>query len=80
MGFGHCNGHLHPLYDGRRDVRIFVHIFDCVDRAVPMLLRMFEKHLRGYRALGYTTGDFAKKQVGPDFNRVLSGTSVRREW
>lgn len=28
-----------------------------VDREVPMLLRMFEKRLRGYRAIGYARGE-----------------------
>ena len=28
-------------------------IFDYVDCEVPMLLRMFEKRLRSYRAIGY---------------------------
>jgi hypothetical protein len=34
-----------------------VRIFDYVDREVPMLLRMFESRLRGYRAIGYTRGE-----------------------
>jgi superfamily II DNA or RNA helicase len=42
-------GRLHRLHPGKREVRIF----DYVDREVPMLLRMFEKRLRGYRAIGY---------------------------
>ena len=32
-----------------------VRIYDYVDRDVPMLARMFEKRLRGYRAIGYST-------------------------
>lgn len=31
--------------------------FDYVDREVPMLLRLFEKRLRGYRAIGYARGE-----------------------
>jgi len=42
-------GRLHRLHQGKTEVRIF----DYVDRDVPMLLRMFEKRLRGYRAIGY---------------------------
>jgi superfamily II DNA or RNA helicase len=42
-------GRLHRLYERKREVRIF----DYVDRDVPMLARMFEKRLRGYRAIGY---------------------------
>jgi len=42
-------GRLHRLHQGKTEVRIF----DYVDRDVPMLLRMFENRLRGYRAIGY---------------------------
>jgi hypothetical protein len=30
-----------------------IRIFDYVDRSIPMLLKMFENRLRGYRAIGY---------------------------
>jgi len=43
-------GRLHRLHPGKREVRIY----DYVDRNVPMLARMFEKRLRGYRAIGYS--------------------------
>ncbi|MEO8302536.1 MAG: DEAD/DEAH box helicase family protein [Betaproteobacteria bacterium] len=46
-------GRLHRLHPGKRDLRIF----DYVDREVPMLLRMFEKRLKGYRAIGYARGE-----------------------
>jgi superfamily II DNA or RNA helicase len=46
-------GRLHRLHPGKREVRIF----DYVDREVMMLLRMFEKRLRGYRAIGYARGE-----------------------
>ena len=46
-------GRLHRLRSGKTEVRIF----DYVDRDVPMLLRMFEKRLRAYCALGYARGD-----------------------
>jgi superfamily II DNA or RNA helicase len=46
-------GRLHRLHPGKREVRIF----DYVDREVPMLLRMFERRLRGYRAIGYARGE-----------------------
>jgi hypothetical protein len=42
-------GRLHRLYPGKTEVRIC----DYVDREIPMLHRMFEKRLRGYRAIGY---------------------------
>jgi superfamily II DNA or RNA helicase len=46
-------GRLHRLHPGKTEVRIF----DYVDRDIPMLLRMFEKRLRGYRAIGYAKGE-----------------------
>jgi superfamily II DNA or RNA helicase len=42
-------GRLHRLHDGKKVVRVF----DYVDAQVPMLARMYEKRLRGYRAIGY---------------------------
>lgn len=42
-------GRLHRFHEGKREVRIF----DYVDREIPMLARMFEKRLRGYRTIGY---------------------------
>jgi superfamily II DNA or RNA helicase len=46
-------GRLHRLHPGKTQVRIY----DYVDREVPMLLRMFERRLRGYRAIGYARGE-----------------------
>jgi superfamily II DNA or RNA helicase len=46
-------GRIQRLHPGKREVRIF----DYVDRQVPMLLRMFERRLRGYRAIGYARGE-----------------------
>jgi superfamily II DNA or RNA helicase len=43
------SGRLHRLYAGKTEVRIY----DYVDRKVPMLLRISERRLRGYRAMGY---------------------------
>ena len=42
-------GRLHRLHPGKTEVRIY----DYVDREVPLFHRMFEKRLRGYRAIGY---------------------------
>ncbi len=42
-------GRLHRPRPGKTEVRIY----DYVDRLVPMLVRMFDKRLRGYRAIGY---------------------------
>ena len=46
-------GRLHRLHPAKKEVRIF----DYVDREVPVLLRMFERRLRGYRAIGYARGE-----------------------
>jgi superfamily II DNA or RNA helicase len=45
-------GRLHRLHPGKTEVRIY----DYVDREVPMLTRMFDKRLRGYRGIGYARG------------------------
>jgi len=42
-------GRLHRLHPDKTEVRIY----DYVDSGVPMLVRMFERRLRGYRAIGY---------------------------
>jgi superfamily II DNA or RNA helicase len=46
-------GRLHRLHPGKTEVRIY----DYVDREVPLFARMFEKRLRGYRAIGYAGHD-----------------------
>lgn len=42
---------------------------------MPMLLRMFEKRLRGYRAIGYARGDaplgYAEPNDEPNDERVV---------
>ena len=43
-------GRLHRLHPAKREVRVY----DYADEAVPMLMRMAEKRIRGYRNLGYT--------------------------
>ena len=42
-------GRLHRPHPKKTEVRIY----DYVDREVPMLLKMFERRLRAYRAIGY---------------------------
>jgi superfamily II DNA or RNA helicase len=42
-------GRLHRLHSGKTDVRIY----DYVDSALPVMAKMFEKRLKGYRAIGY---------------------------
>ena len=46
-------GRLHRLHPGKREVRIV----DYVDGQIPMLARMFERRLRGYRSMGYEEND-----------------------
>lgn len=43
-------GRLHRLHSGKREVRIY----DYADLNVPMLARMHDKRLKGYRAIGYS--------------------------
>ena len=47
------SGRLHHHHPGKREVRIC----DYVDGAVPMLVNMFKKRLRTYRAIGYARGE-----------------------
>ncbi len=47
------SGRLHRIHPAKTEVRIY----DYVDRDVPMLLRMFEKRLPTYRAIGYARGE-----------------------
>jgi superfamily II DNA or RNA helicase len=54
-------GRLHRWHEGKREVRIF----DYVDREVPMLARMFERRLRGYRAIGYDQTGLPAGYNGP---------------
>lgn len=46
-------GRLHRLHPRKSEVRIF----DYLDREVPVLVRMFEKRLRTYQAIGYVRGE-----------------------
>jgi superfamily II DNA or RNA helicase len=48
-------GRLHRLSPGKTEVRIY----DYVDRQVPLLARMFERRVRGYRAIGYSIDEIA---------------------
>jgi superfamily II DNA or RNA helicase len=45
-------GRLHRLHPGKEEVRVY----DYVDGAVPMLAKMHEKRMLGFRALGYEQG------------------------
>jgi superfamily II DNA or RNA helicase len=43
-------GRLHRDYDGKKEV----HIYDYIDSNNPMLMRMYQKRLKGYKAIGYS--------------------------
>lgn len=45
-------GRLHRRHSDKTEVRIY----DYVDRNVPMLTRMFDRRMKGYRAMGYSLG------------------------
>jgi superfamily II DNA or RNA helicase len=60
-------GRLHRLHPGKSEVQIF----DYVDHDVPMLLRMFEKRLRGYRAIGYARGEAPLGYAEPSDERLI---------
>lgn len=42
-------GRLHRLHPGKEVVRVY----DYVDGAVPMLAKMHEKRMKGFKAMGY---------------------------
>jgi superfamily II DNA or RNA helicase len=46
-------GRLHRLHDGKKVVQIY----DYIDENVPILMRMFEKRMKGYKAMGYSLKD-----------------------
>jgi superfamily II DNA or RNA helicase len=54
-------GRLHRLHDSKR----VVEVYDYVDSLIPMLARMFEKRLRGYKALG--------SSINPEAETLVSG-------
>ena len=43
-------GRLHRLYDRKKTVMVY----DYIDSNVPVLMRMYQKRLKGYRAMGYS--------------------------
>ena len=67
-------GRLHRLHPAKREVRIV----DYVDRDVPVLWRMFQKRLRGYRSLGYARGEAPLGLGAPDDQVVEYDEEVLR--
>lgn len=46
-------GRLHRTHANKQEVRVY----DYVDYNVPVLKKMYEKRLTGYRTMGYTIDD-----------------------
>jgi len=61
------SGRLHRRHPAKTEVRIY----DYVDREVPMLLRMFEKRLPTYRAVGYARGEAPLGFAEPPEERTI---------
>jgi superfamily II DNA or RNA helicase len=61
------SGRLHRRHSAKTEVRIY----DYVDREVPMLLRMFEKRLPTYRAIGYARGEAPLGFAEPPEERTI---------
>jgi superfamily II DNA or RNA helicase len=61
------SGRLHRRHPAKTEVRIY----DYVDRAVPVLLRMFEKRLPTYRAIGYARGEAPLGFAEPPEERTI---------
>jgi superfamily II DNA or RNA helicase len=68
-------GRLHRKHHAKTEVRMM----DYVDRNVPMLARMFEKRMRGYRAMGYSLGDHASLEHVEDDYVIEYDQGVLRE-
>ena len=48
-------GRLHRIHEGKKEV----HIYDHVDRCIPLAAKMYQRRCAGYRKLGYTIEDEA---------------------
>ncbi len=59
-------GRLHRKHHAKTEVRMM----DYVDRAVPMLARMFKKRMRGYNAMGYSLGEHIAPEA-PEEDQVI---------
>jgi len=61
------SGRLHRRHPAKTEVRVY----DYVDREVPVLLRMFEKRLSTYRAIGYARGEAPLGFAEPPEERTI---------
>ena len=69
-------GRLHRKHHAKTEVRMM----DYVDRNVPMLARMFEKRMRGYRAMGYSVADHVAREYVEDDYIIEYDQGVLREF
>jgi superfamily II DNA or RNA helicase len=69
-------GRLHRKHHAKTEVRMM----DYVDRNVPMLARMFEKRMRGYRAMGYSVGAHVAPEYIEDDYVIEYDQGVLREF
>jgi superfamily II DNA or RNA helicase len=75
-------GRIHRLHTNKK----FVEVFDYVDINVPVLMRMYEKRMKGYSALGYQVKEYDEvRKHGLVLNQgvvlasiLLSNTQVGR--
>src|SRR5579871_4359642 len=68
-------GMLHRLHPGKTEVRIY----DYVDVHRPVLRRMFDRRLRGYRALGSVRvdGSLRRRRLFREFRVGLDDAAAR---
>lgn len=66
-------GRLHRLHDSKK----VVEVYDYVDSSIPMPARMFEKRLRGYRALAYT---IPEADIASASARTQATLNDRADW
>ena len=52
-------GRLHRNHPGKQEVRVY----DYVDQQVDLLMKMYEKRLKGFDSMGYTTADKAIRRI-----------------
>lgn len=67
-------GRLHRLHDRKRVVQIY----DYADIQVPMLLRMYEKRLKGYGAIGYAIRPHGELDEGMNREQEAEPDAQRR--
>jgi superfamily II DNA or RNA helicase len=64
-------GRIQRLHPAKREV----HIYDYVDRSVPVLDRMFRRRLAGYRSIGYV-----EAELPPGYGEADDDWTMGRGW